>query len=103
MTATTKPWAPFSERYGFRTHLWAWGREHSYARHGGDGYGMWGNCERDERRRCACPGSQRPACCATATQEDLLCDACRDHCVAVDEARVYYRFIDLYGPSVGQP
>ena len=90
----------FSSRYGFRSHLDARlrDREHFGSRHSlaDDGEG----CERHQLLRCACPGSQGRCvqrCCQRATQEDRLCDECRNWCVAIDGQRVYHRFIDLYG------
>lgn len=103
MAALEMPFVPLSARYGFRPHLRAWGREHSEARHSGTGYGAWGNCQRDEKLRCACPGGSTKPCCDTATQEDFLCNACREHCFAVDPQGGRHRFIDLYGPARGNP
>ena len=37
--------------------------------------------EYDERFRCACPVDRRTApCWRKATQEDMLCDRCREEC-----------------------
>lgn len=95
-------WVPFSDRYGYRTHLDGLGRIFFSCRHthdDKDGAG-WSHCERDQRLRCACPGSPgHPRCCQRASQEDRLCDACRDWCVAIDSAQVYHRFIDLYAAA----
>lgn len=41
-------------------------------------------CESDERFRCRCPSLSPTTyrqCCCRATQEDRLCDWCRDGCV----------------------
>lgn len=93
----------FTSRYGLRTHLDGWGKPAYASRHTHDKQAdsePWGQCERDQRLRCACPGSpQREQCCHRATQEDRLCDACRDWCVAVDGERVYHRLIDVYGAA----
>jgi hypothetical protein len=95
--------APFSARYGLRSHLRAWGRDHFIARHSGTGYSGWGNCERAEVARCACPGSRsRKRCCDRATQEDFLCDACREHCWASDGNGIKVRLIDVHGSAAGE-
>lgn len=48
--------------------------------------------------RCTCPGSfGRQQCHVRASQEDRLCDACREHCWAVDNWDRRHRLVDLYG------
>ena len=66
--------------------------------------------EPDPRFRCVCPGGDpmrgvpagARACKQRASQEDRLCDACREYCWAVrtgaGEAFTRVRLVDLYGP-----
>jgi hypothetical protein len=87
-------WVPFSHRYGrnkrYCDDFPHWTKRHS-ANHTGP------DCSGSERLRCACPGSQfaPPGCCARATQEDRLCDACREHCWAFAGDTSRHRLIDL--------
>lgn len=93
-------WVPFSSRYGLKTD--PWGAEHWTARHADHGTVQFGCCPPNPRRACVCPGSRgRQGCCEVATQEDLLCDPCREYCVAVDADRVYHSLVSLYGPVNG--
>lgn len=96
----------FSARYGLRSHLDTWGRDSYECRHSHKPEDRgWGNCERDQRFRCACPGGSRrfSPCCQRATAEDRLCDGCRRWCVAIDDdSGSYRRFIGLYGWLVGR-
>lgn len=88
----------FSDRYGLRSEERGWGREHWTARHADHGIVSFGCCPPDPKRVCACPGSSgKRQCCEVATAEDLLCDACREHCWAIDDSKTYHRLIDVYG------
>jgi hypothetical protein len=90
--------APFTHRYGTaapaRTRHWdgaPWRSRHHRTTHPD---------EPDPLYRCACPGpSGRRPCNIRATQEDHLCDACREHCWAVDDLHRHHRLIDLHQPS----
>lgn len=96
---------PFSYRYGLRSHLKAWGDDHFIARHSGTGYAAWGNCERREILRCICPGGNaraRKRCCDRASGEDMLCDACRDHCHGVTPGGTLVAFVEVYGSARGE-
>ena len=91
-------WVPFTSRYGLAKD--PWGRMHWTARHADHGIVQFGCCPPEPRQACGCPGSAgRRQCCEVATAEDLLCDACREHCWAIDNAKVYHRLIDVYGPA----
>jgi hypothetical protein len=74
----------FSARYGLRTHIEGWGHESYASRHAhrDEDHG-WSHCEPDQRFRCACGAADGwpPRCCARASAEDQLCDACRSWCV----------------------
>lgn len=92
----------FSERYGLVSETRAWGREHWTARHADHGIVQFTCCPPEPIKACACPGPRtgsggRRQCCEIATAEDLLCDACREHCWGIDNTKVYHRFIDVYG------
>jgi len=87
-------WQPFSVRYGRskpEDATWAdkrpWGTRHALLG------GLWA----DEKVRCDCPGSPHGGspCRQACTQEDLLCDECRQWCYAVDAAGNYHQFATL--------
>ena len=89
-------WVPFSSRYGLVKE--PWGRLHWTARHADHGIVRFSCCPPDQRQACACPGSGGARqCCEVATHEDLMCDACREHCVAVDVRGNYHSFVSVYG------
>lgn len=84
-------WVPFSARYGLTARdVLEFG--HMSARHCRD---LHEECEPDDRLRCVCPGTPGHGCCARATQEDRLCEACREFCWAIDSRRAYHRLIDV--------
>ncbi len=90
-------WHPLFSRYGFSTAPRAehWERRHE------DSHRPWQCEETRPDRQCRCALSlQRPECCQEMTAEDLLCDACRAHCRAVDEAGLFWRCVSL--PEVGR-
>lgn len=91
-------WHPLSHRYGFASFEDAarWDGMAWRSRHCAD------NPSAPEAPlfRCLCPGSpSRNQCAIRASQEDRLCDACREHCVAVDDSGRYHRLIDVYGAA----
>lgn len=45
--------------------------------------------------RCDCPGTNKRPCLQAMTQEDLLCDECRQWCVAVDNAGNYHQLASV--------
>lgn len=84
-------WQPLHVRYGRSEPMdatWAdkqpWGSRHALLG------GLWA----DERVRCNCPGSPHDgaACRLRCTQEDLLCDECRQWCYAMDSAGNLHQF-----------
>lgn len=81
----------FSQRYGKRLH--GPGEILAYSRHG-EVESHDSRCQ-DGQLQCACPGIRSRRCCQPMTQEDLLCDACRQWCVAIDSVGVYHRLRDL--------
>lgn len=90
-------WVPFSSRYGLVNS--PLGRDHWTARHADHGAVRFGCCPPDPQKVCACLGSNRQ-CCEVASAEDLLCDACREHCWAVDpESNQQHRLVDAYAQS----
>lgn len=91
-------WVPFSHRYGIASFesVASWDGMAWRSRHNADGNAYIG----DELFRCVCLSSpSRPRCSERASQEDRLCDACRDHCVAVDGSGRYHRLVDVYGAA----
>lgn len=91
-------WAPFSHRYGIASFdsIAAWDGMAWRGRHGDDANTYLG----DALFQCVCQGTRRRGQCSErASQEDRLCDACRVHCVAVDDDGNYHRLIDVYGPA----
>lgn len=89
-------WVPFSHRYGFAEPLGAarWDTATWRFRHCPEVV----NGFAPDLFRCVCPSSPaRRRCADRASQEDRLCDACREHCHAVDEAGRYHRLVDVYG------
>jgi hypothetical protein len=85
-------WQLFTRRYGRsrRVDDTSWSRRHR-------GFS-------DDSHRCVCPGrvphvidSNPPdPCIQRATQEDILCDECREWCVAIDNAGVYHQLASLW-------
>lgn len=91
-------WVPFSHRYGITTPLNAarWDTATWRFRHSDE----VANGFAPELYRCVCPGtSARRRCADRASQEDRLCDACREHCVAVDSVGKYHRLVDVHGAA----
>ena len=90
----------FSHRYGISDQEYA-------ARWDGALWRSRHNCEVDERTepdelyRCHCPGeSGRLRCKDRASQEDALCDACRQYCWSLRESDgVYLRMIEVHGAA----
>lgn len=107
-------WVPLTHRYGItgptELHRWVkaggenfdaerWRGRHNQA------VAVWREipelaCYVDQRLRCVCQSSPgRYRCSERASQEDRLCDMCRQHCVAVDESGHYHRLVDVYGAA----
>jgi hypothetical protein len=89
-------YVPFAHRYGLTANPEApnWAARHNWMHHHVDQPPT-----HEYRHQCRCCGGGRPSrqCCdQRATQEDGLCDQCRDWCVAVDDAGVYYYLADLF-------
>lgn len=87
----------FTERYGIST---ASGHGPAARRHVPDVPYDQEHEIAPERVRCLCPGTTRLEsadcrCRQRATQEDTLCDECRDWCIAIDSEQRIHRLIDL--------
>lgn len=105
-------WVPFSHRYGivdvvelgrwcdfggqdYTTERWRARHDWSRVLHSSK---PDGGAFTPPLLRCICPSSPgHPRCADRASQEDRLCDPCREHCVAVDNSARYHRLIDVYG------
>lgn len=80
----------FTERYGISGYLDAepWMQRHAVI-----------GPIHAEQHACVCPGTSVEGdpitCRLRATQEDFLCDPCREHCVAVDSAGVFHHLASL--------
>lgn len=81
-------WQPLSNRYGHHDEAdRAWAARHAP---------LSTHEPTPGPRRCDCPGSNGyPQCRQTCTQEDLLCDECRQWCYAMDAAGNYHQFATL--------
>ena len=104
---TERPFVAFSSRYGLLRGDRAAGREHWEARHAShsfDGALSFADCAPDRTIRCHCPGTPEwEPCCEPMTQEDLLCDRCRDHCWAIGTGNVRVRLVDVYPRRLDPP
>lgn len=110
-------WVPFSHRYGIATptalvrwcHAGAegvaenrWRSRHTAVRDAFAGEPESGVYV-EPLLRCTCPGSStaRTRCADRASQEDRLCDPCREHCWGVqrqpDGMDKQVRLVDAYG------
>jgi hypothetical protein len=89
-------YVPLSHRYGFASMeaTARWQSRHS---------SKSGHYPAEELLRCICPASGTTLtdsrCLERASQEDRLCDACREHCWAVDNANGQHRLVDVYGAA----
>ena len=94
----------FSARYGLVEGIDLWGQPHWKGRHGHHGVIESPHCPPPAERACECPGSGgRRRCCELLTQEDFLCDACREHCWGVTPTGLRRRFVEVYENVVERP
>lgn len=100
-------WVPFSHRYGYAgtEEISRWcafggetlGDEVWRSRHSPE-VTAWD--EPDPLFRCTCPGTTATRCRVRASQEDRLCDPCRDHCWGMTDTGTKRRLVDAYGAAL---